>query len=210
MGKERPTSSDGFEEHIFENVTDHTQLDPFIVQGIVRCVPSSGMRTTDEDTLNHIQGDMVHVYRDSETKEVFAFSSTVFGSPNDLFKSDKISDTDGCYLAGATISKDRQSTGFYKKMNKRRIGVAVERGLDLVFTRTQNPRVQSGIQSVLNGMQEDGKIKGYEVQRILIPEHYGHMLTEEKPVDNKVSFGELDYDKGDAYVLLFLLQYHQK
>lgn len=210
MGKERLADSSGFEEHIFEGVKDYTQLDPSIVQGILLCVPSSGMRTTDEDTLHHISGDVVHVYTDSETKQVFAFSSTLFGSPNDIFKSEDISDAYGCYLAGATISKDRQSTGFYKKMNARRIGLAIERGMNLIFTRTQNPRVQSGIQSVLNEMQENGVIGGYEVQRILIPGCYGHMLTEEKPVDDKVSFGELDYDKGDAYVLLFPLQYNQK
>lgn len=196
----------GVKEHVFNDVNSYTQLDENIVNGILHCVPDSGMRTTDEDTLHHIMGDIVTVYTDETTQEVIAFSSTVFGSPNDLLDSQEISDKQGCYLAGATISKARQSTGFYKQMNESRINAALVRNLDLIFTRTQNPRVQSGIQAVLENMKEKGVISNYELERILMPGCYGHMLTEEKPHDDKVSFDELDYENGDAYVLLFSLQ----
>lgn len=207
MTKEDTVGVGGFQEHIFENIDNYTQLDASIVQGIVRCVSSSGMRTTEEDILNHIQGDVITVYTDDQSREVFAFSSTAFGTPNELLGSSEISDTYGCYLVGATVSKDKQGIGLYKKMNERRIGFAVDRELDLVFTRTQNPRVQSAIQGVLNGMQERGVIAGYTLERILVPGHYGKMLTEEKPQDDKLSFDELDYEKGDAYLLLFFLKY---
>ncbi|MGD9129320.1 MAG: hypothetical protein PVJ09_02440 [Candidatus Woesebacteria bacterium] len=194
-------------EHIFENVTDYSQLDPMIVQGILRCVSGSGMDTTAEDTLHHIQGDVVTVNIDRESGEVFAFSSTVFGSPNEIFQSSEFSDVQGCYLAGATIDKERQGTGFYKKMNEGRVGIALDRKLPLIFTRTQNPRVQAGIQAVLESYKERGLIADYKLDRILIPGCYGHMLTKERPFCDGVSFDELDYDKGDAYVLLFSLQY---
>lgn len=206
MVRETLDTNRSYKEHIFNNVTSHEQIDPPLVKGILLCVPESGMRTTDEDTLHHIQGDVVHVYTNSKTKEVFAFSSTLFGTPNNIFKSSEISDESGCYLAGSTISKERQSEGFYKIMNGKRIDLVLSRNLNLVFTRTQNPRVQSGIQAVLDEIQKKGLIQRYDLKRILIPGCYGHMLTEEKPVDDKILFDELDYDKGDAYVLLFQLR----
>lgn len=207
MHSEKLEYKEVFQERVFKNISHYTQLDPSILQGILSCVPSSGMRTTEADTLRHIKGDIVIVYIDDKSQKVFAFSGTALGTPNELLKSSDISDVYGCYLAGATVSKDKQGTGFYKKMNERRIGVALERKLELVFTRTQNPRVQSGIQAVLDRMREKGLITGYKLERILAPGCYSCMLTEEKPKDDKVSFDELDYEKGDAYVLLFFLQY---
>lgn len=191
-----------YTEHFFENVTSYQQLDPAIVQGIIRCVQESGMRTTEKDILNHIQGDAVIVYQDDQTKEVFAFSSTSFISPNEHLGSTEISDEIGCCLVGATVSKDRQGEGVYKKMNERRIGMGIKRGLSLVFTRTQNRRVMNGIQAVLDMNKSKGLITGYEIKMVLRPGHYGRMLTEEVPLQ----FPELDYEKGDAYTLLFHLQ----
>lgn len=207
MSRERFEDVGNLQEYIFENIANYAQLDPSIVQGIIRCVSSSGMRTTEEDILNHIQGDVITIYRDDQSGEVFAFSSTAFGTPNELLGSSEISDTYGCYLVGATVSKDKQGMGLYKKMNERRIGFAVDRQLPLVFTRTQNPRVQSAMQGVLDGMREEGRIAGYTLERILVPGHYGKMLTQEKPQDDKLSFDELDYERGDAYLLLFSLEY---
>jgi hypothetical protein len=197
-----PPSAHPYTEFFFENVTSHQQIDPGLVQGIIKCVHESGMRTTDEDVLNHISGDAVIVYRDDQTGDVFAFSSTSFTSPNEHMGTTEISDEQGCYLVGATVAKSRQSEGVYKRMNERRIGLGLERGLSLVFTQTQNLRVLNGVQSVLDMYVEQGLITGYEFERVLNPGCYGRMLTEDMPLP----FPELDYSKGDAYLLLFHLQ----
>lgn len=191
-----------YSELFFENVKSYQQIDPDLVQGIIKCVHESGMRTTDEDVLNHINGDAVIVYRDDQTGEVFAFSSTAFTSPDEHTGASGISTEEGCYLVGATVAKSRQSEGVYKKMNERRIGLGLDRGLNLVFTQTQNRRVLNGVQSVLEGYVENGRITGYQLEQILVPGCYGRMLTEEVPLQ----FPELDYSKGDAYLLLFHLQ----
>lgn len=192
------------QEHVFTQVSSHEQLDPRIVKGILACVPGSGMNTTDDDTLHHIQGDIVTVYTTQGNLEhVIGFSSTVFGSPNEIFGTKEYSDTTGCYFAGATVLKEHQGTGFYKQMNERRLQFALERGVDLVYTRTQNPRVQAGIQFALDSAIASGEIESYDTDRILVPGCYGHMLTVEKPVGASIEFPDLDYEAGDAYVILF-------
>jgi hypothetical protein len=59
-----------FTEHYFENISSHQQLEPDLVQGIIKCVHASGMRTTDEDVLDHIQGDVVIWSIDSYLSEI--------------------------------------------------------------------------------------------------------------------------------------------
>ena len=205
--KESLRLSESLEALTFWDINSFTQLDTEIVEGIVECVAASGLTTTDEDTLNHIQGDLISVHKDKLTNRVVAFSSTLFGSPNDIFQSQDLSDTSGCYLAGATVAADQQGKGIYKYMNEQRVGVAIDQQLPMIYTRTQNPRVQAGIQSVLNGLTESGSIQGYTVERVLMKGCYGHQLTATKPFDDEISFEELDYDNGDAYVLMFNLSY---
>lgn len=199
------------DQRIFKDIKSHTQLEDIVVRGITSCVQSAFEGgVTQEDTLHHMQGDIVTVDIERRSQDILAFSSTSFCTPNQEFKTDNISDELGCYLAGSTVRKEVQGSGLYKKMNETRIGFALERKLKLVFTRTQNPRVQSGIEAVLTNMIDQGKILDYELKRIHIPGCYGQMLTKTKPIDAKVSFDELDYEKGDAYVLLFNIKYQEE
>lgn len=199
------------DQKVFKDIKSHTQLENIIVRGITACVQSAFEGgVTQEDTLHHMQGDVITVDIDRRSQDVLAFSSTSFCTPNQEFKTDNMSDEPGCYLAGATVRKEVQGSGLYKKMNETRIGFALDRKLKLVFTRTQNPRVQSGIETVLTEMKEQGKIADFELERILIPGCYGQMLTKTKPTDAKVSFDELNYEKGDAYVLLFNIKYREE
>lgn len=179
-----------------------------IVQAIVGCVRSAFEGgVTDDDALHHIQGDLVTVDIDVRTGKALAFSSTDFGTPNQIFDRQDISDDSGCYLAGATVAKEAQGMGLYKRMNEFRIREAIDRGMNLVFTRTQNPRVQAGIAATLSAFQNEGLISEYKMERILVPGCYGGQLTKTRPVDDEISFSELDYSKGDAYIILFRLQY---
>lgn len=192
---------------IFEDVRNHTQIPPEIVHGIILCVRSAFEGgVTDEDTLHHIQGDVVSVHI-TTAGEVAAFSSTMIGSPKDILKLADASSEQGCYLAGATVAKDHQGSGLYKSMNRERIELAIARRLPLVFTRTQNPRVQAGVESVLQSMQEAGQLNGFSLQKIKIPGYYGTMLTKTKPTHHGIEYTELDYDAGDAYALIYTLVY---
>lgn len=192
----------------FEGIRKHSQLDPIIVQAIVGCVRSAFEGgVTDDDALHHIQGDLVTVDIDEATGRALAFSSTDFGTPNEILKRRDISDERGCYLAGATVAKEAQGSGLYKRMNENRIQAALDRKVNLVFTRTQNPRVQAGIEATLQAFRNQGLILGYSTRKILVPGCYGGQLTKTRPVDDKISFDELDYDNGDAYIILFEIQY---
>jgi len=192
----------------FEDIKEHSQLDPIIVQAIVGCVRSAFEGgVTDEDALHHIQGDLVTVDIDEATGRALAFSSTDFGTPNEILNRNDVSDDRGCYLAGATVAKEAQGAGLYKRMNENRIQAALDRNVKLVFTRTQNPRVQAGIEATLKAFRNEGLILGYSMKKILVPGCYGGQLTKTRPVDDQISFDDLDYDKGDAYIILFEIQY---
>lgn len=114
----------------------------------------------------------------------------------------------GVYFSGAAIDKNFQSAGLYKRMNEERIGEALKRGLKVIFTETQNPRVESGIIGTLTAMKHDGIITGYTMEeRGFLPGLYGRCLYMETPVDEKIQFDRLDYQAGDAYALIFHLEY---
>lgn len=204
MGKEISEIQGSYNEEIFKNITHYDQLDQDIVRGIIQCVKGSGMDTSEEDIFNHIKGDRIVVL--SDQSGIFAFSSTNFISPNSYFQKSGFSEVEGCYLAGATVLAERATEGYYKLMNRRRIGFGLEKGLDLVFTNTQNPRVYAGCLNVLDEMKATGTIGDYREERILLPGHYGKMLTREKPTHHTIEFSDLDYSKGDAYAMLFHIQ----
>lgn len=177
-----------------------------LAQAIAECVSSAFQGgVTEEDTIQHMSGDIIMVQRNSE--RVNAFSATVFGSPNEIFNSDSISDQRGAYFAAATVRKEAQGKGLYKAMNNERVMEAVDSGVPLIFTRTQNPRVQAGIEAVLGRFKDSGQITSFYTERIKVPGAYGRMLTKETPYSDSVNFDELDLEAGDAYILLFHIEY---
>ncbi len=191
----------------FENVTSYNKLPPAIAMGIIACVNSAFEGgVTEDDTLHHMQGDLITVILDKHDK-VLSFSSTMFGSPDQMFGVSGVSTEQGCYLAGATVAKESQGSGLYTAMNRERIGHALEKKLKVVFTRTQNPRVQAGIEAVLKETVDDGQITGYTLERSKVAGHYGSMLTKTKPEHPDISYDDLDYAAGDAYILVFNLHY---
>lgn len=191
----------------FENVTSYDQLPPAIVVGIIACVRSAFEGgVTDDDTRHHMQGDLITVYLDTNDT-VVSFSSTMFGSPDSILNVKGISSEQGCYLSGATVAKESQGTGLYTAMNRERIAHALEKKLKVVFTRTQNPRVQAGIEAVLKEAVANGQITDYTLERSKVAGHYGAMLTKTKPEHSDISYDDLDYAAGDAYILVFTLKY---
>ncbi len=92
-------------------------------------------------------------------------------------------------------------------MNNERVMEAMENRVPLIFTRTQNPRVQAGIEAVLSRLVDSGQINSFRTERIKVPGAYGRMLTKETTYSDSVNFDELDLDAGDAYILLFHIEY---
>ncbi len=164
---------------------------------------------SEKDMRNHIGGDVVLVAKASrrigETmvgiiqKEVIGYASLKFGGMGDLVK---IGNGEGAYLAAAVVDPRYQERGVYKKLTRKRIETALEEGVKTIFTRTQNPQVERGIRGTLEEMGVN-----YVLERILIQGAYGEQLTRERPkVKNEEVqhvYEELDYNEGDAFVLVF-------
>jgi len=113
----------------------------------------------------------------------------------------------GCYLAGATVSKEAQGRGIYKDMNEIRIRMGLDRNCELIFTRTQNPRVEAGVKASLEALKQEGLIGDYNLEKCILHGYYGKMLTKDKPKSSSVNYYELDQNAGDAYLLMFNITY---
>lgn len=187
------------------NVSHHSELDEGIQQGIRGCVDSAfGGTITEEDALEHMCGDQLLLVRDEDS--VIAFSSTSVRSLREVTKHEGFDEEPALYFAAAAVSRTAQSRGLYKEMNARRVTLLDEEGVDtsVIFTRTQNPRVQHGIGKAITSYIDSGvsTYQGFRFERILFRGYYGRMLTKDKPKARQVSYDdELDTANGDAYIL---------
>ncbi len=179
-----------------------------MAHAIMACIASAFQGgVTEEDSREHMRGDLVLVHADHEGEKVDSFGAFKFGSPNEIFNRADFSDERGIYIAAVTVHQEAQGQGLYKAMNEEGLSEAVEQRYPLVFTRTQNPRVQAGVQSILHRFVQEKKIAGYTLEQRVLPGFYGQMLTKERQFARSVTFDELDAQAGDAYVLIFHLDY---
>lgn len=115
------------------------------------------------------------------------------------------------YMATAMIEPSYQGQGIYGKLNQRRFDVALGYQPELIFTRTQNPRVERGMRSALDKKIEEGSIAGWKLTRIKKEKAYGQLLTPELvTVENRETqhaFDQLNSYQGDAYLLIFEIFY---
>lgn len=113
----------------------------------------------------------------------------------------------GVNLAGAAVTGEGQGNGIYKALTRARIEQGLASGCSLITTRTQNPRVESGIMDVMEELKISGTLFSYSLSRKLVPAVYGRMLTDSVPrstrEDINLIYKSLNYDAGDAYVLEF-------
>jgi len=182
----------------YREVEHHSELPNEVTEGIASCVESAfGGGVTAADAFDHMKGDQLLVARDQQQK-VLGFAATIIASSGELLET---GDT-GAYFAAAAISRDHQGDGLYGALTEMRVRYALlEQDANLIYTRTQHPRVQEGITSTLERV---GELEGFVVssmERVLLPAFYGHMLTAEKPAAREVEFAELDYTKGDAFLI---------
>ncbi len=164
----------------------------------------------EEDMRNHIGGDLVILGWAEEVlqangggreRRVVAYASLQWGRLRDLVGVGN-GEEQGAYLAAAVVDPAYQKQGHYRELTKRRIEAALRRGTGTIFTRTQNPKVELGIRRALEKMGIS-----YEVERILVHAAYGEQLTSIRPMVKERAiqdeYDQLDYERGDAFVLVF-------
>ncbi|HEV2403211.1 MAG TPA: hypothetical protein VGS08_03340 [Candidatus Saccharimonadales bacterium] len=190
----------------FRDVTTYDQLGD-LVPGLEACITSAfGGTITEEDARYHMAGQQVLVATmNPSEKMVIGFASASVISPREEFGNPDLTDQEGLYFIGAAIHRAAQGNGLYHGLNSRRLDFGLSAGVDFVYTRTQNPRVQEGITHLLDKRVTAGQIRGYEVGRMVCRGAYGRMLTREKPVARDLCFEDIDYDNGDAAILTWQL-----
>lgn len=210
--RENP-SVDGVQLIEYFNIASYDQFEsnfPGIGLKIKDCVDSAFKgRVGFDDTRKHIAGDILIVGTDEHSR-VACFSSAVAKSPNESLSRTDLTDEIGWYMAAAAVRQEAQSSGLYKEMTRRRVELWLNgienRKLTLLYTRTQNPRVEEGIVGELEDRITTGQIKGFSLERRPVPCSYGQMLTAEIPIGRCVVYDTLDYSRGDAHVLLFRIE----
>jgi hypothetical protein len=196
-----------------ENVKSHEELGS-VADDIYECVKSAFNRQDfdKQDTLHHLSGDIFITAHQGE--KLVAFSSAVVGSPREVLSNTSLPEQTGLYLAAGVVAQESQSQGIYQAMLLYRLFAGLDKGLSLVYTRTQNPRIEQSIHSALKILDNGNHIPGYTVDRVKLPGFYGGMLTNETPSSTSQHlqkiYAELDMQAGDAYVLLFNLQKGKK
>lgn len=196
---------------VLEGVKDwqDSRINPEWIDQILLCRNSSGFIPTDDDVRRHLHGDVLTIgFRDGT---VVGFNSIEFRSPKDvwggLIPEFPFSTDGGVYFAGALIDGSAQNSGFYRRMNEERVMNGVRKGMSLVFTETQNPNVEAGMQSTMELMKSGGTIQDYTMDdRLLLPGLYGRCMYAEIPKNARISYGALNYQAGDAYALVFHLK----
>lgn len=196
-----------------ENVKSHEELGPLADQ-IHEVVKSAFAQPNFDkaDTLKHLSGDLFITAHQGE--KLVGFSTAVYGSPSEVLKDQSLPIDQGVYLAAGAVAKESQSQGIYQAMLLQRIYVGLDKGVDLVYTRTQNPRVEQSIISAMKILKLSKDISDCTIERVKLPGFYGEMLTGEKPTtdDPKIQkiYTDLDARAGDAYVLLFRMMKGKK
>jgi hypothetical protein len=190
----------------FRQVETHEDLPEHIVPGIEQCVSKAfGGGITPEDARAHMSGTQILVAQPPEDNQVIGFTSIFVSNPAQMFEDERLPDRNALYFAGAAIDASVQGNGLYSVLNRRRLGLLDEHDLDIVYTRTQNPRVQEGITHSLDKLIAEGRCSAYDVGRLIVPGAYGKMLTAQKPSSRKVVYDDLDYEKGDAAIIVWSL-----
>lgn len=160
-----------------------------------------------EDILNHLGGDLVILGLSQD--KVASYASTNFNRSPRIIFGEGYPEADGSYFAAGAVARAFQHRGVYGQLNMLRVRQAVERGQRLIFTRTQNPFVEAGIQHALTSFGVTP-----QVERHYVAGCYGQMLTASRPVHRDPQLNQhydrLDYDAGDAFVLMYHLRDRRK
>lgn len=191
------------------NVEASSDLPSEYVSGLSACIESAfGGGITDEDALDHMRGDqvLIGISNNSTQSQVAGFSATTIETVENKGEVEHPSLVYPCaYFAAAAITKVHQGRGLYSLLNDKRLEFVENEGVDRLYTRTQNPRVEQGISRALDRMVEARRIKSFTIARYALIGVYGGMLTDAKPLARTVSYDNLDYERGDENIVSWQL-----
>lgn len=197
-----------FEVIEFQNIESGLELPSEYVSGLGACIESAfGGGVTDEDALGHMWGDQILIGVSKDTQsQIAGFSATTIETVENKGEIEHPSLIYPCaYFAAAAIAKVYQGRGLYSLLNDKRLEFVEGEGVDRLYTRTQNPRVEQGISRALDRMVDERRIKSFAVARYALIGVYGCMLTDTKPLARTVSYDNLDYERGDANIVSWQL-----
>jgi hypothetical protein len=179
--------------------------------GIVGCITAAFGQEMPEDEVNDaLHGDLVILAR-GQAGEVVGYATLHRRLVSD-FKPQAQSQLEqfgpqhvGFAFGAGVVDQKYQGRGIYRDLNRYRINELMVAGADFFATTTQNPRVEKGIAKTLDEFVELGLLKGYEIDRQIMPEFFKRRLTS-YPIDNSTGpFSVLNIVAGDAFSLVFKL-----
>lgn len=164
------------------------------IQGLVQLAVSTfGPGMSAEEVKEHILPvDRLYVARDNGA--IVGFASLNF-SP------------DFSYLAGTAVHPKKQGSGLYHDFAKERILDSLEKGLEKIKTRTQNPIIEHTLRNSFACLVQEKIIENFSFHRELLEGLYGRMLTKAIPKSRDMevnnAYSSLNYARGDAFMLSF-------
>lgn len=175
----------------------HIQIsEPDILQIIELTRRGFGTPMDAEDIRNHLLPvDLLYIAREGERIFGFASSEVKDGSS---------------YFSGVVVDREYHKAGLASDFARVWTKDAFDLGCRSLWTRTQNPIVEHMMGRALDELKEGQTIGDWSVERTLMAGRYGRMLTDRIPLSRDVDlnrvYTELDYPRGDAYQLDFVLR----
>lgn len=200
----------------------HRALDSYLElpQGILEkyhaCVKSAfGNPNFPGPEINeHLKGHFFITAFDGD--DIAAFSSSIYGSPQDIMHNASLPAQEGVYLSAGVVKKEMQGNRIYESMLMQRILNGIDKNLSSIYTQTQNPVVELSIIHCLEMLKEHGTLRNFSLQRVKLPKLHGRQLADKLPtVKDKEILQAYDPNvlntaQGDVYVLLFQLERGRK
>lgn len=188
------------------NIESKEQLGGYSGQ-IVTCITNAfGHEMPEDEVEKALHGEHIALAITRDTEEVVGFTKLRSLSSEESVEFGHKPESVGYSLGAATVSKPFQGLGIYRHLNKVSVLYAVEKHAELLVTRTQNPRVEGGLISVMDELAGQN-ILTYRLERFHQPGFYGRRLTKDPLVTAGTPFSELNIDAGDCFRIIFHLDY---
>lgn len=195
-----------------ENIRHSSELDGLLVVAIIECIRKA-FGEAPGDTAEHLNGDEIILAIEGE-KVILYFSAFHEVSPREHLHNQDLSEVKGTYLSAVAVDGDSQGKGISKAVYEQALTPRLRERVPLIFLRTQNPRIEAGINSFLDQAKQKGDISGFRLERRLLEKVYGQMLTTTPPRSSNAEiqshYDAIDRKAGDAYLLIFHLQYGEE
>ncbi len=209
----RPARSEQFSFLSLRSVASLDDFGTYADSAFALARATFGHAESVDDTLRHLSGDDVALVIDVRTGGVVGLTTLSMSTGAELphgqlERHGEVSrETAIAHLQGTVIHPGAQGRGLYRELNRLRFEGILDRRIRFVSATTQNPKVERGIRSILDGLIEEERIVGWTLDIEVLPGCYGQLLAADQPDTAGTPFEHLDREAGDACSLLFDLRY---